>query len=73
MLNQKTRMWESRNIRGAPLLDSALIRGVTALINHKPHHEANCRFSFEYSDRLGWVYKIRANRPIMNDEELYKS
>ena len=44
VLNERTRRCELRNIRGAPLLDSALVRGVTALIN-KPHHEANCRFS----------------------------
>ena len=71
VLNERTRRCELRNIRGAPLLDSALIRGETALINHNPHHEANCRFSSEHSERQGWVYKIRANRPIMNGEELY--
>jgi len=69
--NERTRREEIRNIRGAPLIDSALIRGVTALINHKPHQEANCRFSSEHSEREGWVYKIRANRPILNGEELY--
>ena len=71
VFNERTRREEIRNIRGAPLIDSALIRGVTALINHKPHQEANCRFSSEHSEREGWVYKIRANRPILNGEELY--
>ena len=71
VFNERTRREEIRNIRGAPLIDSALIRGVTALINHKPHQEANCRFSSEHSEREGWVYKIRANRPIGNGEELY--
>ena len=59
VLNQRTRRWETRNIRGAPLVDGALIRGVTALINHKPPQEANCRFSAEYSETQHmWKYKI---------------
>ena len=46
------------------------MRGVPALINHKPHNQANCRFITE--ERNGrWVYFVRANRPLLNGEELY--
>ena len=45
VLNERTKRWQTRIIRDAPIVDSALMRGVPALINHKPHNQANCRFT----------------------------
>ena len=70
VLNPRSRRLENRPISDAPILDTAFMRGVTSFINHKPPHQANCRFDCERINNV-WKYRVRAKRPILNGEELY--
>ena len=48
------------------------MRGVGAIINHKPHQQANVYFKCQKIPHTEeWVYKIIANRDILSGEELY--
>ena len=60
-----------RNINTAPIIDAALQRGARAIINHKPQKATNAYFKCQkipHTDE--WIYKILANRNILNGEEL---
>ena len=70
--NRTTGRYYSRNISTAPIIDAALLRGVGAIINHKPHEAANVYFKCQKIPHMdNWIYKIIANRDILNGEELY--
>ena len=72
VFNSRTNRHYSRNIQSAPILDAALLRGVGAIINHKPHAQANVYFRCHKVPHSNtWVYQILAKRDILNGEELY--
>lgn len=70
--NRARGRYYTRDNKNAPIIDAALLRGVGAIINHKPHQQANVYFKCQKIPHTeDWVYKIIANRDILNGEELY--